>query len=83
MQWDSNLQAQAQQWANYLAQINNLQHDPNAGAGENIASEPNSDDVLTHSTRDWASEVNGYTYGPCDGSSGHYTQVSISFQSFT
>jgi hypothetical protein len=77
MQWDSGLQAAAQQWANYLAQINDLQHDPNAMAGENIASVPNVN-PLASSTTLWAGEVNGYTYGPCDGSSGHYTQVGFS-----
>ena len=78
MQWDSGLEASAQQWANYLAQINDLQHDPNAGAGENIASVPNSDPV-TNGTKLWAGEVNGYAYGPIDGnlSAGHYTQVSF------
>jgi hypothetical protein len=82
LQWDSNLQAAAQNWANHLAQVNSLDHDPNAGAGENIALfSPASDTILTQAAALWLAEKAAYVYGVFDGSqaeaAGHYTQVSF------
>jgi len=79
LQWDSNLQAAAQNWANHLAQVNSLDHDPNAGAGENIALfSPASDTILENATGLWLAEKAAYNYGIFDGSqaevAGHYTQ---------
>lgn len=34
--WDDDLARKAQHWANHLASIGSLQHDPNANAGENL-----------------------------------------------
>lgn len=80
LQWDTNLQAAAQNWANHLAQVNSLDHDPNAGAGENIALfSPANNTILANATALWLAEKSAYTYGIFDGSqveaAGHYTQV--------
>ncbi|KFZ01349.1 hypothetical protein V501_10061 [Pseudogymnoascus sp. VKM F-4519 (FW-2642)] len=79
LQWDNNLQAAAQSWANHLAQVNSLDHDPNASAGENIALfSPASDTILENATGLWLAEKTAYSYGIFDGSqveaAGHYTQ---------
>ena len=34
--WDQNLAEASQKWANYLAEIDKLQHDKLSGIGENI-----------------------------------------------
>ena len=34
--WDQNLAEASQKWANYLAQIDTLQHDKLNGIGENV-----------------------------------------------
>ena len=77
-----SLQDAAQNWANHLAQVNSLDHDPNAGAGENIALfSPASDTILANATNLWLAEKAAYSYGIFDGSqveaAGHYTQVCI------
>ncbi|KFY79414.1 hypothetical protein V499_01608 [Pseudogymnoascus sp. VKM F-103] len=79
LQWDNNLQAAAQSWANHLAQVNSLDHDPNASAGENIALfSPASDTILGNATGLWLAEKTAYSYSIFDGSqveaAGHYTQ---------
>lgn len=34
--WDTSLARKAQAWANHLAKINNMEHAPWSGAGENL-----------------------------------------------
>lgn len=78
------MQAAAQNWAIHLAQINSLDHDPNAGAGENIALfSPPSDTIMAQATALWVGELTQgpYVYGVFDGAAdqvaGHYTQVRL------
>jgi len=82
--WSSQLAASAQAWANHLAAINDLQHDPNAGAagqGENLYSGFNSAGGITlvSAVTDWVNEQANY-HGEKIGDGnfeayGHYTQI--------
>lgn len=78
--WNTNLQADAQKWADNLASSGQgLQHDPNAGEGENLfwASPPGAT-MLTSATQDWLGEKTQYLADHGGGfteATGHYTQV--------
>ncbi|KAH6638523.1 CAP domain-containing protein [Truncatella angustata] len=83
--WDDALAANAQQWANYLASINNLMHstsDQRPNQGENLAYSYNSNGVtypLTQGAQGWVAEVSNYHNEIIPqgnfASYGHYTQV--------
>ncbi|KAJ3100722.1 hypothetical protein HK100_004668, partial [Physocladia obscura] len=83
--WDTNLQAEAQSWANYLASLDNGLQDQ---SGENTFSEWNSnlqyDTPLTDGANAWYSEIAYYSYTECctsgsDGQeTGHYSKDSAS-----
>jgi len=83
------LQADAQKWADYLASSGGgLQHDPNAGEGENLFwSSPPGNGMLSAATQDWLGEKTQYLANHGGGfteATGHYTQVCLShlFPSF-
>ncbi|PMD45889.1 PR-1-like protein [Hyaloscypha variabilis F] len=77
--WSSSLQADAQKWADYLASSGGgLQHDPNAGEGENLFwSSPPGNGMLSAATQDWLGEKTQYLANHGGGfteATGHYTQ---------
>ena len=81
--WNSKLQADAQKWADYLASSGGgLQHDPNAGEGENLFwLSPPGDGMLSGATQDWLGEKAEYLAnhgGGFNEDTGHYTQVCSS-----
>ena len=78
--WNTNLQADAQKWADFLASSGGgLQHDPNAGEGENLFwLSPPGDGMLSAATQDWLGEKTQYLAdhgGGYNEATGHYTQV--------
>jgi uncharacterized protein YkwD len=79
LSWDNSLSAAAQSWANHLASIDSLQHDPNAGAGENIFWGSGSSS-FADAAQAWVNERENYhgeNIGDGNfGSYGHYTQVN-------
>ena len=77
--WDDNLASRAQDWANHLAATDTFEHDPNAGAGENIFEESGVVPSFADACRAWISEESKYN-GEAIGQGnfedwGHYTQV--------
>ena len=77
--WDDNLASAAQGWANHLAATNSFEHDPNAGAGENLFEASGFTPSFADACRDWVGEESKY-HGEAIGQGnfedwGHYTQV--------
>jgi murein DD-endopeptidase MepM/ murein hydrolase activator NlpD len=79
LSWDAGLANAAQAWANHLAQTDSFEHDPNAGAGENIFSGSGFSPSFADACRAWIGEEANY-HGEAIGQGnfeewGHYTQV--------
>lgn len=78
--WDGNLASKAQAWANHLASIGSMQHDPNADEGENLfvsySSEPHWSSCQD-AVEEWYAEIKDYDFNDPRFSSktGHFTQV--------
>jgi len=73
--WDTGLQAAAQQWADHMAQAQDFNHDPNAGAGENIFfGSPPGPEIQRWAANDWIGEKAQYHGGGFTEATGHYTQ---------
>lgn len=79
LSWDAGLANAAQAWANHLAATNTFDHDPNAGAGENIFEGAGFTPSFADACRDWIGEeakYNGEAIGQGNFEEwGHYTQV--------
>ncbi|KAF2685339.1 PR-1-like protein, partial [Lentithecium fluviatile CBS 122367] len=79
LKWSNDLASQAQAWANHLADIGDLQHDPNAGAGENLFGGSGAEYSFSDAVDSWVNEkANYHGENIPDGdfaSYGHYTQV--------
>jgi len=77
--WSDDLAAGAQAWANHMAETGQFEHDPNAGAGENLFGGSGRDFSYSDGVADWVGEkknYNGENIGDGDFSAyGHYTQV--------
>ncbi|KAH8656593.1 CAP domain-containing protein [Tricladium varicosporioides] len=76
--WSNDLAAKAQVWANHLASINNMQHDPNSGGGENLYASSGGASFVdgVHAWVDEKKNYHGEKIGEGNfGSYGHYTQV--------
>ncbi|KAH6662784.1 CAP domain-containing protein [Halenospora varia] len=79
LRWSNQLAASAQAWANHLASINAMQHDPNSGAeGENLYG-TTGEAKFVDAANAWCNEranYHGEKIGEGNfGSYGHYTQV--------
>jgi hypothetical protein len=76
--WDNTLAADAQQWAQYTADTNNMVHSGVVGQGENIYASSRSSN-LANAAKAWCSEEKNYNGQILPGgdfeSYGHYTQV--------
>ena len=74
LKWNSNLAAQAQNWANYLNSRRTLQHSQNTNQGENLYM---GDGSCSSALESWMSE--NYRGGPVTSSNfqsvGHLTQI--------
>jgi hypothetical protein len=73
------LQAELKHWVNHLRPTNSLEHDPNAGAGENIFKGSGSTPSFADACRDWLGEQSKY-HGEAAGQGnfadwGHYTRI--------
>jgi hypothetical protein len=89
--WDDNLASAAQQWADYMASINDMVHSPDSyppGQGENLFSYfgTNATPNLDSAAQDWCAEIANYSGQPIGQgnfeSYGHYTQVKTQFEQF-
>lgn len=78
--WDDELARKAQRWANHLASIGSLKHDPNAKAGENLyfsySSVPQ-ETSCQDAVNAWYAEIKDYDFNNPHFShkTGHFTQV--------
>lgn len=77
LRWSNELANYAQDWANQLAAIGQLQHRQEHKYGENLFMIRGSQSSPTEVVNDWGSEVKDYDYNSnsCRRICGHYTQI--------
>ncbi|XP_053668153.1 uncharacterized protein LOC128718555 [Anopheles marshallii] len=80
LQLDAGMCQYAQQWANYIASRNVMQHRSNNKYGENIYAAFGKSNVTgTEAVDAWYNEIKDYTFGAANPSNfsqvGHFTQV--------
>jgi hypothetical protein len=80
--WDDGLAAQAQSWANTMAQTGQFYDNPPPGCGSNVFmyEGTNAQPSFNAAAQGWCNEISSYWGQPIDGNFGvygHYTAVSI------
>ncbi|SFV62830.1 SCP-like family protein [hydrothermal vent metagenome] len=74
--WSDTVATTAQDYANYLANTGNWEHDISSGYGENLyvtSENPSYEEAINY----WYQEKKNYNYenNSCNGTCGHYTQI--------